>query len=166
MAFSTFIGGLVLFSERRFRWHGTSFGVREVGYIFAYSGFIGVIIQAGLIGMLVKRLSEKNLVVIGFVTMAIGFGFLIEARSLLPLTIAITLVSLGSSVVRPCLTSLLTQNTPRERQGEALGLMQSIMSISQIAAPAISGLMIEHRLLGVWATMMTVFSVVGFILSR
>src|SRR5207253_3185789 len=54
-AFATFTSGFALFAERRLQWHGRPFGPEQVGYVFAYSGFLGIILQGGLIGRLVKR---------------------------------------------------------------------------------------------------------------
>ena len=32
-----------------FRWNGHPFTPREIGYLFAYAGFLGIILQGGLI---------------------------------------------------------------------------------------------------------------------
>src|SRR5262249_41287894 len=53
LAFSTFTSGFALFAERTFTWGGLAFTPREVGYLFAYAGFLGIILQGGLIGRLV-----------------------------------------------------------------------------------------------------------------
>ena len=47
------------------------FGPREIGYLFAYSGFLGIMLQGGLIGRLVKRFGEPALVMTGFVALAV-----------------------------------------------------------------------------------------------
>lgn len=41
VAFATFTSGFALFSERRFTWEGHPFTTREVGFVFAYVGFLG-----------------------------------------------------------------------------------------------------------------------------
>ena len=61
-SFSFFISGFALFAERRFTYHGQPFGPREIGYVFGYVGFLGIILQGGLIGRLVKRFGEPSLV--------------------------------------------------------------------------------------------------------
>jgi len=51
---------------------------REVGYLFAYSGLIGILWQGGLIGRMVKRFGELKLTAAGFgasVVAYIAFGF-------------------------------------------------------------------------------------------
>ena len=45
---------------------GIAFGPKEVGYVYAYLGVLGVILQGGLIGRLVKAFGESTLVRAGF----------------------------------------------------------------------------------------------------
>src|SRR5262245_9386372 len=73
-AFSIFFSGFALFAERRFIHNGLPFGTKEVGYVLAFSGLIGVLIQGGGIGSLVKAFGENRLVQMGFATMAAGFA--------------------------------------------------------------------------------------------
>jgi hypothetical protein len=55
------MAGFALFAERRFTWQGRPFTPREVGYLFAYAGFLGIVLQGGLIGRLVRRFGEPTL---------------------------------------------------------------------------------------------------------
>jgi len=75
-AFSTFTSGFALFAERRFTWQGHPFGPREIGYLFTYVGFLGIIIQGGLMGRIVKRFGEPALVAVGFAGMGLGYATL------------------------------------------------------------------------------------------
>ena len=50
LAFTTFISGFALFAERRFTWNGEPFGPREIGYVFSFVGFLGIILQGAFIG--------------------------------------------------------------------------------------------------------------------
>ncbi len=150
-AFGIFFSGFALFAERRYTHHAIAFGTKEVGYVFAYVGLLGMIIQGGLIGRLVKKFGESRLVQAGFVFMAVGFVYLSGTFDLPNLLAAVSVMFFGMSVLRPSLTSLITQKAGRHRQGIALGMTQSFMSISQILMPFISGALIHHRLLTWWA---------------
>lgn len=150
-AFSLFISGFALFAERRFTWNGHPFGVKEVSYVFAYVGLLGVIIQGFGISRIVRAFGELKPVRAGFILMAAGFVMAAWVRSIPLLLIAVTLSFLGSSILRPCLTSLITQKAGKGQQGEVLGLTQSLMSLSQIVTPLVSGALIQHELLMVWA---------------
>ena len=149
-SFALFISGFALYAQRRYTLHGHPFGAKEVGYVFAWVGFLGLILQGGLIGRLVKLLGERTLVWTGFAISALGYGLLAWTRTVAGLLGACT-VNSGSGVLRPAVTSLITQQAGRREQGVVLGLTQSITSISQIVAPVIAGSLIDRGQLGVWA---------------
>ncbi len=166
LAFSTFTSGFALFAERRFSWHGLPFGPKQVGYLFAYSGLLGIILQGGLIGRLVKRYGEVKLITAGFVALAIGYTMLGFSTTLAILLIAATFSSFGNGVLRPALTSLITQNVSRTEQGVVLGLTQSLLAVAQIIAPTIAGMLIDRGHLTAWALWAAVVSVIALVLNR
>jgi DHA1 family tetracycline resistance protein-like MFS transporter len=153
MAFSIFMSGFPLFAERRFAWHGHPFGPKEVGYIYAYLGLLGVILQGGLIGPLVKAFGELTLVRAGFFFGMVGLAVLGFTYTIPLLLVVSAAASSGTGLVRAVLTSLITQKAGRSEQGVVLGLTQSLNSIAQIIAPAIGGLLIDHSLLAGWAVL-------------
>ncbi len=149
-SFALFISGFALYAQRRYTLHGQPFGAKEVGYIFAYVGFLGLILQGGLMGRLVKWLGERTLVWTGFGVSALGYGLLAWTNTIWQLLGASTVNSYGG-VLRPAVTSLITQQAGKREQGVVLGLTQSITSISQIVAPVIAGALIDRGQLGAWA---------------
>jgi MFS transporter, DHA1 family, tetracycline resistance protein len=163
-SFALFISGFALYAQRRYTLHGHPFGAKEVGYIFAYVGFLGLILQGGLIGRLVKLLGEKTLVWTGFGVSAVGYGLLAWTDTVAGLLGAST-VNSYSGVLRPAVTSLITQKAGKREQGVVLGLTQSITSISQIIAPVIAGALIDARQLGAWALTTAGVAFVGMIVS-
>ena len=131
--------GFPLFAERRFVWHGHPFGPKEVGYVYAYLGFLGVILQGGLMGRLVKAFGEMNLVRAGFFFAMVGLAALGFTYGIPLLLVVAAAASIGTGMNRPALTSLITQKAARSEQGVVLGLTQSLNSIAQICAPALAG---------------------------
>src|SRR3954464_9660581 len=95
-SFSMFISGFALFAERRFTYQGHPFGPREIGYVFGYVGLLGIILQGGLIGRLVKRFGEAMLVAAGFIALAVGYFGLGIATSFLLLAMTGTLAAFGN----------------------------------------------------------------------
>jgi MFS family permease len=150
-SFSTFISGFALFAERRYTWHGHPVGVKEVGYLFALSGLIGMVMQGGFVGRMVKRFGERRMVQIGFFTSAIGYAAVGFTHTIWQLIWVTSSTSIGGAALRPALTSLITQRAGRREQGLIIGLTQSLMSIAQITTPVISGILIEHLFLTSWA---------------
>jgi MFS transporter, DHA1 family, tetracycline resistance protein len=162
-AFATFTSGFALFAERRFTWHGAAFGPKEVGYVFMYSGLLGILVQGSMRqGALVRRIGEVRLVTIGFATAAAGYALLGFSFGVAALLVAATFASFGTGVLRPALTSLISQRVTRGEQGVVLGLNQSLLSIAQIVAPVIAGALIESGHLISWALWAAV--VLGFAL--
>lgn len=144
LAFALLIGGLAMFLERQF-----GFKARETGYLFAFSGLMGAIVQGGLVGRLATAWGEVKLSTVGFFAMAISYipmGFIHDWRLFL---IGVVVGGFGSSVTRPALTTLLTKSVGPHEQGEALGVSQSLNSIAQILGPIIAGALIEQGQL-VW----------------
>ncbi|HKO94745.1 MAG TPA: MFS transporter, partial [Polyangiaceae bacterium] len=72
LAFYMFISGFALFAERRFTWHGHPFTPSEIGWLYAFSGFLGIIIQGGMLGRLVRVFKERRLISAGLVSLGIG----------------------------------------------------------------------------------------------
>ena len=150
-SFTTFTSGFALFAERTFSWNGHPFTPREIGYLFAYAGFLGIILQGGLIGRLVKQFGEPVLVATGFCSMGLAYLLLGMIHDIGPLLVVTTLAAFGQGVLRPTLTSLITQNAGRHEQGVVLGLNTSLMSVAQILAPPLGGWLIGAGHLGPWA---------------
>ena len=165
-SFSMFISGFALFAERRFVWAGHPFGPREIGYLFGYVGFLSIILQGGMIGRLVKRFGESGLVAVGFGTLAVGYFGLGLGASMAMLLVAGTLSAFGNGVIRPALTSLITQYAGRKEQGVVLGITQALMSLASIVAPIAAGLLIQHQLLTTWAWTTAALAAVGAVLAR
>ena len=163
--FSLFISGFALFSERRFIVNGHPFGPKEVGYLYAYSGLLGLVIQGGLLGRLVKRYGEKPLARAGFLSAAVGLTALAFTNPLFLLIPVFTATAFGTGVLRPTLTSQVTQHVSRREQGVVLGLTQSLNSISSIVSPLIAGFLIGRGDLKTWALSAAAVSLAGFFLS-
>jgi multidrug resistance protein len=159
LSFSVLISGMALYLERQL-----GFDAEHTGYIYAFSGLVGAIVQGGLIGRLVTRLGEVKLAAIGFVTMAIGYGLLGTVDSVPFLMVLIVISGFGSAVVRPTLTALITHAVGRHEQGAALGVSQSLTSIAQIVGPLIAGILIEHHQLLAYGITAGSFAALGALL--
>ncbi|HEV7734307.1 MAG TPA: MFS transporter [Candidatus Binatia bacterium] len=165
-AFATFTSGFALFAERTFHWEGHPFTPREIGYLFAYAGFFGIILQGGLIGRLVQRFGEPRLVATGFGAMAAGYLLLGLIDQVGPLVAVATLTAFGQGVLRPTLTSLITQHVDRHDQGAVLGVSQSLGSIAQITAPPLGGFLIGTGALHTWAFVAACAAAGGLVAAR
>jgi DHA1 family tetracycline resistance protein-like MFS transporter len=164
-AFAAFTSGFALFAERRLAWHGVPFGAKHVGYVFAYAGFLGIILQGGLVGRLVKRFGERKLTRAGFASFSVSYAMLAFVHRVPELLGSATLSAFGQSALRPALTAQITHNSRRDEQGLVLGITQSLMSVAQITAPTATGFLIGHDLIGAWAWMAAAAAAVGLCLN-
>lgn len=151
LSFATFIAGFALFAERRYQWHGHAVGPREVGYIFAFNGFIGIIMQGGMVGKLVKWLGERRLVAIGFLGSLLGYAAIGFTYTIPQLLVVMLLTAIVGAGLRPAITSLITKQVERRQTGVIIGLTQSLTSIAQITAPPLAGFLIGRQWLTTWA---------------
>lgn len=141
LAFAILISGMALFLAHRFGYQAD-----QVGYVYAFSGVVGLIVQGGLIGRLAGRLGERRLAIIGFLAMGIGGGLLGVVFQLPWLLVVTAIGGFGSAVTRPALTTLITRSVGPDEQGAALGVSQSMASAAQIIGPLISGALIQEHL--------------------
>ncbi|MEP6961837.1 MAG: MFS transporter [Acidobacteriota bacterium] len=162
--FAMFTAGMPLFLERSLTWNGMAFGPKQVGYTWALAGFFGIFWQGPALGRLAKRFGEAVLNRAGFMGYVIGYTLLAFTKSIAMLGGATAVMSMGS-LVRPALTSLITQATPREEQGVVLGLTQSLTSVSLIIGPLLSGYLIEHGLLLTWGLTAAAVAACGLALA-
>ncbi len=128
----TFVFALFLFHK---------FGMNELhtGNILAVMGLVGVVIQGGLIGRLVKRFGEARLATAGAVVLCGGLLALPMAAGLTSLIIFSVGVAIGNSLLMPTLTGLGSRSVDQDWQGRGLGLMQSAGSAARWVGPAIAG---------------------------
>jgi MFS transporter, DHA1 family, tetracycline resistance protein len=162
--FAMFIAGMPLVLERRLTWAGNPFGPEQVGYTWAFAGLLGICLQGPALGKLVKRFGERALNRAGFMGYVCGYALLAFCHSIPMLALATLVTSIGG-LVRPTLTSLITQATPREEQGVVLGLTQSLNSVALIIAPPLGGYLIEHGWLTFWGLVASAVAFIGLMLA-
>ena len=117
-----------------------------------------------MLGRLVKKFGESNLNRAGFMGYAAGYSTLAFCFSIPVLIVATTISAIGT-LVRPTLTSMITQAAPREEQGVVLGLTQSLTSTAQIVGPPLAGFLIQHGYLAGWGLTAAAIAAVGLALA-
>jgi MFS family permease len=159
-AFTCFNGGFALFAERQFGWTA-----REVGYLFAYAGLLGIVLQGGLIGRLVKRYGEVKLAVAGFAAAAIGYALVGFAYPVWPIVVVATINGFGTGVLRPVLTSRITKAVGRHEQGVALGISGSLSSLAMVMSPPSDGALLDQGWTVAWALVPASVATIGFVVA-
>ena len=107
--------------------------VQMGGMLFA-NGIVGAMIQGGIVRRYVKKGSEPCVMLIGLLFCAAGFALLLLSSNVWNATLYLCIFSVGNALVRPCITSLITQKTT-VGQGVASGLSSSMDSLGRICGP-------------------------------
>ena len=110
--------------------------VKDVGISLAVIGVCFGIVQAGLSGLLVRKLGEKGaaslglmtlfLLMIGIVFIPMGAGWMMYL-TIFPYTL--------SGIVDPAIRTLISRQTAMNEQGELQGVFTSLMSLGEIIGP-------------------------------
>jgi MFS family permease len=125
---------------------------RHFGLLFAFESLIAVIVQAVLLGFIRKRVGETPLLRVAYILQGLGLALTPAAvwvtSLMVPLAalfVASTLFALGSALANPTVNSACSHLTPKERQGEMFGVLQSARSIGFLAGPLIGGILYDFK---------------------
>jgi len=134
LPFSLYVSMFALYADYQLR-----LTAEQTGYFLGFVGLLGIIWQAGAVGPAVKYLGEQRTLIAGLAASAIGIFYVVWVDVWWKLAFVALFFSLGNSITRPSLTSLITQAAPPDRRGAVLGATSSIESFSRIIAPILGG---------------------------
>lgn len=128
--------------------HSWTMNAQDVGRLFGMIGVVGIVIQGGLIGRLVKRFGERALIGVGYLLNAAGLIQLAFTEPGVGIWVGCTLVAAGISIVNPSLASLISRAATKHDQGAVLGSNQSLSALARAIAPTIGGALFTHWFMG------------------
>ncbi|PZQ63655.1 MAG: tetracycline resistance MFS efflux pump [Phenylobacterium zucineum] len=123
----------VLYLGYRYEWTP-----KVLGSIFLATGVSGVIVQTLLVGPIVKRVGERNAVLIGTAAGAAAFAWYGSAPTGGLYLIGIPIFAF-TGLIMPGLQGLMTQRVLPQQQGQLQGANQGLMGLSSIFGPVIFG---------------------------
>jgi MFS transporter, DHA1 family, tetracycline resistance protein len=128
--------------------------------LFVYCGIIGVFIQGGAIGRLVKLFGEPKLIALSLLLTGIALALLPFVKGEGPLKwlavlhfadgpwlnmlLVLALLSIGSSLTRAPLFGLLSNLTAANEQGATIGVAQSAGALARIIGPIFAASFYVH----------------------
>lgn len=118
------------------------FGVTEktIGYFYAYVGAISLVMRAVMLGPMVRRFGEIGVTRLGALSLVLGLAGIPFTRGSLPLLGLIVLfVPVGTALLFPATTSLVSRRSSRAETGQILGVQQSFGGVSRMVGPLWSG---------------------------
>ena len=138
LVFASMESTFSLWSERTFNW-----GAEQNGFIFAFAGICGVLVQGFLISPLVKRFGEAFLCITGIIFISIGMLSVAISYLNYHAYISMSLIAFGLGFFLPTISTLIVNIVSEDRRGWVLGVNQSVSSLSRIIGPAIAGFLFE-----------------------
>lgn len=117
------------------------FGLSEeqAGWLFAFMGFIAILVQGGLVRRVAPWLGDKRTILIGLPIGIVGYACIPLAPEVWAVYGSIALCGLGMGLAGPPLTGILSRTAPPGLEGTAMGASQSASSLGLVVGPIIAG---------------------------
>jgi MFS family permease len=121
---------LALYLER-------DFGVtaQTIGVFFVLVGGLGVIMRALVLGRLVDRFGEAKVMRLGASSLALGIFLIPQATSVLSFGLIVCLTPIGTALLFPSVSALVTHRVPRNELGQAMGVQQAFGGVARVIGP-------------------------------
>jgi MFS family permease len=139
MAFMAMNGVLALYLER-------VFGVTEatIGYLYSYVGAISLLMRGVLLGPLINRFGEMNVLRMGAVAIGLGQLLIPIPGNLWLVAAVLALVPIGTAMLFPATTSQVSRHARSGHVGQTLGLQQSLGGVARMVGPIWAGAAFQH----------------------
>jgi MFS transporter, DHA1 family, tetracycline resistance protein len=114
-----------------------------VGAYFAYIGVMAAVVQGGLIRRLIPRFGEFALMIAGPLVLGLSFfgiGIAPAFGGWTVVLVSCAIMPFGFGLTNPSLAGLISRAAPRGRQGDRLGVSQSVSAAARLAGPPALGL--------------------------
>jgi len=130
LGFMSMTGVLALYLER-------VFGITEktIGLFFVYTGALGVVMRALILGRLTDILGEIRVMRLGALALALGLALTPVPHSVILVALVIALVPIGTALLFPATSALVTYRAPDAERGQVLGVQQTFGGIARVLAP-------------------------------
>jgi MFS family permease len=130
-----------------------AYGVTEttMGYFYTYIGIISFVMRAVLLGPAVQRFGEVGVLRLGTWSLVAGFA-LMPLPAVLPcgavgriavLALVLMLIPIGTALLFPATSGLVSQRAARADSGQTLGVQQSFGSVARLLGPLCAGALFE-----------------------
>jgi MFS transporter, DHA1 family, tetracycline resistance protein len=117
----------------------------EGAIVLTVVGIVSALMQGFLIRKLQPRFGEVKLLRAGFLIQVPVLALVPFTPPWVPMLLGATMLSIGSALVQPTISSLISRNTPKELQGSIFGVNQALGAMARILAPVIGNTLFEVR---------------------
>ena len=108
---------------------------KTIGYFFTYTGILSFVMRSVFLGPVVDRVGETWAMRIGAGLLVIGLIVYPLVPTVALLVLVIPLVPIGTALLFPATTSLMTRASEKSEVGITMGTAQFFAGLSRVAAP-------------------------------
>ena len=122
------------------------FGVTSetIGYVFLYVGGLSVLMRSLLLGPIVHKLGEPWTMRLGTILLTLGLFLYPVAHTWWSLAPIMALVPIGTALLFPATTALMSHASDQREVGMTMGVAQTFAGISRVIAPVIATSAFQH----------------------
>jgi predicted MFS family arabinose efflux permease len=134
MAFMASNAMLALFLQERF-----GFTEKSIGWAYSGIGVIGLLMRSVVLDPAVRWLGERGVMRLGLGALAASFALQPFAPSLELYAAIVVLVPIGTALLFPANSSLVSRFAGRSELGTVMGVQQTYGGLSRLVAPLWAG---------------------------
>ena len=106
--------------------------------MFLIMGSLVALLQGGVLGKLINIFGEFKLIIIGILLNTMGMVLLPWSKTLVTLTLYLSIAGIGNQIIRPTNTSWISKQT-KFGQGATIGVMDAFLSLGRVLGPPLAG---------------------------
>jgi DHA1 family tetracycline resistance protein-like MFS transporter len=122
------------------------FNEANIGYLFGYLGVCAVITQGVLLRVLAKWFTPEHILRFSLLLQCVSFALLILPTTKVELYLCFTLFAIGQGLCLPNLSAAISNIVPSDKQGETLGIQQSVQAFVQMLTPLYAGVLVANSI--------------------
>ena len=128
-------------------WLHARFGVNvgTIGYFYMYYGLLSFVMRSVFLGPVVERIGEIGALRLGTILLAVGMLLYPLVPNVWLMALVIPFVPIGTALMFPAVTSLLSHAVESAELGTMMGVAQTFAGIARVLAP-IAGTIAFQRL--------------------
>jgi MFS family permease len=119
---------------------GAEYGVTEktIGYFFLYVGALSLVMRSVFLGPIVDRFGETWAMRLGGASLIVGLLLYPSVSSLWALALVIPFVPIGTALLFPATTALMSHAAEKSELGTVMGSAQTFAGIARVVAPILA----------------------------
>ena len=119
-----------LFASRRF-----GFDVARTGYVLAAFGVLGVVVQAGVVGVVARAIGVHRTMLIGLLIAAAGWALVAVSTALPIFLLSLIPAGIGVGLCNASIVTLVSHSGSKDEQGTVQGAAGALESLGRAIGP-------------------------------